>query len=192
MSGKAGAREEPEEDESEPEDQGEDEGEQRRRGRTTTLTEQQQKDILYLFTKGKTKLDIAGELKVDYDKVKRFLRGKEPPGGAAAAAVTGKGAEQTAAAVAQKKFMQVTQGAALEASTEMATIGTFVWENYREDARLLGLDITEYLVRAVTFYKSQREHIEQLLDEKAVLEKLVERLTEKLSRSRTGWPLSWR
>lgn len=167
--------------EGEEKDQDQEEEEQRQRGRTTTLTEEEQKNILYLFSKGKIKLDIANELGIPYDKVKRFLRGKEPPGGAAAAAVTEKGAEQVAAVVAQKKFMQVTTGAALEASTMMAEIGTFVWETYREDARLLGLDVTEYLVRAVTFYKTQREHIEQLLEEKRGLEDLVERQRKLLA-----------
>jgi hypothetical protein len=163
------------------EDQGEkpEPEQQRPKSGQTMLTPEQQKKAKELLALGTlSKRQIAGELQVPYDRIKRFLKDEEPGEGQA---VKGDAVERTATAVAVGKFLQVTKGAAIEVANEMATIGTFVWENYREDARLLGLEVTEYLVRAITFYKSQREHVEELLQENRHLVDLVERQRKMLS-----------
>lgn len=177
------AEEEGEEDEDQ-EDEGEGqaaEGSQpKNRGGTTSLTAKQQHDLLKLVENGKTGKDAAAQLKISYDAAKRFLRAKAKTGELEKQTRAGKTGEGVAQQVAEQVFVEGVKRRALDSAREVIRAGDFSVENYKEDARRLGLGVDEFVARCVVFYKTNQPYIEQLSQERDALQVLVERLTDKL------------
>lgn len=178
------ATEDKEEEDEDQEDEGgepaPDGAQPKNRGGTTSLTAKRQHDILKLVASGKTGKDAAAQLKLSYDAVKRFLRAKTKAGELEKQTQAGQTGEGVAKQVAEQMFVEGVKRNALERAREVIRTGDFAVEGYKEDARLLGLSVDEFLARCVVFYKTNQPYIGQLHQERDALQSLVERLTEKL------------